>query len=392
MNIVDAVFIVLLILSAIWGFKKGAFSQIIAIAGAMVGLWVATQYGTQLSLQLFAQPGMTRGLMTLGIAALSVAFCYALATLFGDIVSRIAEDTWLGPVDRVGGFLMGIAQGALWIWIIAALLIYGPIMGIASAVQQSQIAATVQRIMPTPPEIIGRLTTFLDPRGFTQAYADVGAQVIPLELPTTPSIATVGLAESAGRASLARIEASGCQYVSIGSGVVIGEGRIVTNAHVVAGATEVKVNDVSGEHAASVVAFDPLRDVAVLDVPESKATVIPWTKDPVARGALGATLGFPAGSESVTVRPAGVREHLQAQGYDIYGQTVITRDILALSSGVRQGDSGGPMVLDDGTLAGIVFAGASTDNQVGYALTRQEVQPVIDRAGNDPVHTGACRY
>lgn len=392
MNIVDIVLLVVLAITAYAGFRRGAFSQIIAISGAMIGLWAAAEYGTQLTVQVVEAPGLTRGLVALAICCALIGVGYAVASIIGDVVSRTAAKTWLAPFDRVGGLLAGLLQGVIGVWLIGALMAYGPVVGLANAFQHSQVATVIQRVMPTPPQIVGRLTTFLDTRGFTQAYADVGAQVVPPELTERPTSATVGLAESAGRASVVRITASGCRLTSHGSGVAIGEGRILTNAHVVAGASEVVINDVSGEHVASVVAFDPLRDVAVLDAPESKAAVIPWTENPVERGAFGATLGFPSGAETVTVRPAGIRDHIQAQGYDIYGQTVVTRDILALSSGVRMGDSGGPMVLADGTLAGIVFAAATSDPDVGYALSKEEVQPVVERAGVDPVHTGACRY
>lgn len=392
MNVVDIVLALVLVMAAYAGFRRGAFSQIIAVSGALIGLWTAAQYGTQLTVQVVEAPGLTRGLVTLAISCTLIGLGYAIGSIIGDVVSRTASTTWLAPVDRVGGLLTGLIQGLIGVWLIGALLAYGPVVGIADAFQHSRVAAIVQAFMPTPPQIVGKLTTFLDTRGFTQAYADVGAQVVPPELNERPTSAKVGLGESAGRASVVRITASGCRLTSHGSGVAIGEGQIVTNAHVVAGASEVVINDVSGEHVASVVAFDPLRDVAVLDAPESKAAVIKWTDKPVDRGAFGATLGFPAGAETVTVRPAGIRDHLQAQGYDIYGQTVVTRDILALSSAVRMGDSGGPMVLDDGTLAGIVFAAATSDPDVGYALSKEEVMPVIERAGVDPVHTGSCRY
>jgi hypothetical protein len=59
---------------------------------------------------------------------------------------------------------------------------------------------------------------------------------------------------------------------------------------------------------------------------------------------------------------------------------------------VDQGDSGGPFVLTDGTVGGVVFAEARTNDDVGYALTATSVatavQPRIGRTG--AVSTGAC--
>ena len=68
------------------------------------------------------------------------------------------------------------------------------------------------------------------------------------------------------------------------------------------------------------------------------------------------------------------------------------RQILELRAEVDQGDSGGPFILADGTVGGVVFAEARTNDQVGYALTPTSVatavQPQIGRTG--PVPTGPC--
>jgi hypothetical protein len=59
---------------------------------------------------------------------------------------------------------------------------------------------------------------------------------------------------------------------------------------------------------------------------------------------------------------------------------------------VREGDSGGPFVLPNGRVAGVVFAASTTNQGTGYALTgaevADEVQDGIDGLG--PVDTGGC--
>jgi S1-C subfamily serine protease len=81
-----------------------------------------------------------------------------------------------------------------------------------------------------------------------------------------------------------------------------------------------------------------------------------------------------------------------ATGRDIYGTRVVTRKILELRAQVDQGDSGGPFVLTDGSVGGVVFAEARTNDQVGYALTATSVatvvMPRIGRTGE--VDTGDC--
>jgi len=59
---------------------------------------------------------------------------------------------------------------------------------------------------------------------------------------------------------------------------------------------------------------------------------------------------------------------------------------------VRPGNSGGPFVLPDGRVAGVVFAASSSDEDVGYAIAATEVDdPLRSAIGRTtPVDTGPC--
>ncbi len=185
-----------------------------------------------------------------------------------------------------------------------------------------------------------------------------------------------------------------CGAVASGSGVVVRDGYVVTNAHVVAGARDgaVDVSTVLGERAdARVVLFDPSLDVALLWAPQLRAAPLRFTTGNPDRGTLGAALGFPGGG-SLSVVPAAVTGSYRATGRDIYGQIRVDRDILELRAQIDRGDSGGPFVLQDGTIGGLVFAEARTDPDVGYALSPTSVAvriaPALGQTG--AVATGAC--
>ena len=68
------------------------------------------------------------------------------------------------------------------------------------------------------------------------------------------------------------------------------------------------------------------------------------------------------------------------------------RDILELHARIDRGDSGGPFVLGDGTIGGLIFAEARTDDEVGYALAptavAARIAPALGRSG--AVDTGDC--
>jgi S1-C subfamily serine protease len=59
---------------------------------------------------------------------------------------------------------------------------------------------------------------------------------------------------------------------------------------------------------------------------------------------------------------------------------------------VRPGNSGGPFVLSDGRVAGVVFAASSGEDNVGYAIAAGEVEDPLRTAigRTTPVDTGPC--
>ena len=143
--------------------------------------------------------------------------------------------------------------------------------------------------------------------------------------------------------------------------------------------------------AAHVVLFDPALDVALLWAPDLRARALRFASSDPDRGAVGATLGYPGGGAFAAV-PAAVTGAYRATGRDIYGETRVDRDILELRARIDRGDSGGPFVLEDGTIGGLVFAEARSDPEVGYALTPTSVAVRIASAigRRDVVGTGSC--
>jgi S1-C subfamily serine protease len=176
--------------------------------------------------------------------------------------------------------------------------------------------------------------------------------------------------------------------------VAVANGYVVTNAHVVAGSREgaVSVAMEAGDPVeARVVLFDPALDVALLHAPNLGAQPLRFASRDPERGTAGAALGYPGGG-SLLVEPAAVTGAYRATGRDIYGRIRVDRDILELRARIERGDSGGPFVLRDGTIGGLVFAEARTDQDVGYALSPTTVAvriaPSLGRTS--AVETGSC--
>jgi S1-C subfamily serine protease len=150
----------------------------------------------------------------------------------------------------------------------------------------------------------------------------------------------------------------------------------------------VRVGGVGPRYEARVVRFDPKTDVAVLAVPGLEAPALDFAGD-ARRGTPGVVAGYPENG-SLDLRAAAVAQRVQARGQDIYGDNLSTRDIDAIRSTVRPGNSGGPLLSKDGKVLGVVFARSTSDAGTGYALTADQVTQHARRgaAATQPVDTG----
>jgi S1-C subfamily serine protease len=208
-------------------------------------------------------------------------------------------------------------------------------------------------------------------------------------LPPDPS-ATASPRVRAAAASVVRVTriSPSCQSRFEASGFVFAPSQVMTAAHVVAGGDSTTVSTSSGRTLrATVVKYDPGRNVAVLHVPGLTAPALTFTDARI--GDSGVIMGYPRHQDLVETA-ARVHAVQKARGPDIYHDRFTTREILFLTGSISVGESGGPLVATDGTVSGLVFAAKMDDPNTSYALTTREVAPDTDRTATAPVSTGRC--
>jgi S1-C subfamily serine protease len=144
----------------------------------------------------------------------------------------------------------------------------------------------------------------------------------------------------------------------VGTGVVIVDnGTILTNLHVVFGAKRIKVVFADGLEAdADVVGLQPQNDLAVLKarkIPDDlQAATLRSTND-LRPGDRVTAVGFPFGlGPSVS---HGVVSGLKREFRSPEGQKILT-NLIQFDAAANPGNSGGPLVTDDGAVVGIVTA------------------------------------
>jgi S1-C subfamily serine protease len=136
--------------------------------------------------------------------------------------------------------------------------------------------------------------------------------------------------------------------------------------------------------------FDPVHDIAVLAVEGLDVRPLPVGEE-LADGTLAAFQGYPAGGPFQS-QPATVQGLSTVLVQNIYGADPEELEVYTLAADVEQGNSGGPLLDQDGRIAGLVFAKATDDVPVGYALSLDEIRPVIDNAMvyQETVSAGQC--
>ncbi len=389
MNLLDVLIVVLFALSLYSGFRRGAALQLVTYSGLIVGLiigaLVAPAAAGLASDNTFAQA--TIALLTLLLFA---AIGDAIGWLVGRRVWAAARRSRLDPVDAGAGSVVAGAAALLTVWFLAFNLVQGPFPAVSHQIRGSVIVRTLDTILPRPPSLLAQVRTFFDRFGFPEVFA--GLPPAPAGPVRGPTEAEARRAFDAADQSTVRIVGQACDRIQEGSGFVVDGAHVVTNAHVVAGVADPEVQlQAGGEFPAQTVLFDDDLDLAVLRVSESPAEPLTFVPGDVGRATAGAVLGYPGGGDLRGEEAAVVRK-LPAVGRDIYGDDTVHRDIYELQTRVEPGNSGGPFVTVDGRVAGVIFAAASTNEGIGYALTSSEVIPRVRQAAESDreVSTGPC--
>lgn len=213
---------------------------------------------------------------------------------------------------------------------------------------------------------------------------------VPVDAPPDPKLADHPVVALA-RPSVVRVRglAYGCQELLMGSGFVVAPHRVMTNAHVVAGANVVSVELGGDSYDARVVSYDPYGDISILDVPDLAAAPLTFADSLAFSGTDALMLGYPGGGSFVAT-PARVRDIIELRSMDIYRTTPVVRQVYTVRGTVKH-TSGSPLIDVQGHVLGVVFGAAVNDSETGFVLTSEQIAPQLSKVRNTvPVTTGPC--
>lgn len=389
MNPLDLVAILLVVIAVVLGVRSGALPQLLGLMGAAVAALSGLAILPSVSPILDSLPPAIRAIVVLSVLLGLVGLGEALGAMAGRAASQALGRGLLGALDRAAGALVGAAQAVLILWLAGGVIVSGPFPNLSQVAQKSTVLRLIDGVLPPPTAIVLELGQILDDSGLPNVF--IGLEQLPapdIELPSDALARQIG---ARAAPSVLRVVADGCNQRASGSSFVIAPQYLVTNAHVVVGAQSVIVQTSSDSFKATPVLIDLDLDVALLFAAGVQAPALAFARAEPARGALGATVGYPGGGNE-TVERATVAATYFATGLDVTGKSRVTRRIIELRARVIPGDSGGPLVLQDGSVGGVVFAESKVDPAVGYALSPLEVIGRVSEAigRRQAVSTGPC--
>ena len=214
----------------------------------------------------------------------------------------------------------------------------------------------------------------------------------PTAAPPTPTREPAAVPTPSGPEGLALVEKATVQIVAqgtffdpsgqavtvagLGSGFLISEdGLVVTNNHVVTGAATLNVfvpgrrEPVNGR----VVAASECADLAIVDLPGDGYPYLDFHEGPLSIGTPIFAAGYPLGEPEYAL-VAGIISKLDADGESNWASV---EQVIQHDAAVSPGNSGGPLVTEEGRVVGIVYASLLQFNQF-FAVGLDQALPVLD--------------
>ncbi|MGC5170830.1 MarP family serine protease [Microbacterium sp. DT81.1] len=387
MAAVDIVVLAILVMAVIIGVMRGLLASVGSLVGLAVG-GLAAYWAVPL-VNAAIPDAAWRGAAVLAVAVGLLLIGSAVGSAIGMALRRGVDKTKLRGLERLLGGAVSLTVAALAVSLAGQSLAATGMPFVASSVSSSRILTAIQDLTPRP-----LAATMAQLRGAAEeGIPRLGQLLAPQLAPSIPDVALDEPALTAAAQSVARVSgvAFACGITASGSGFVVAPDRVMTNAHVVAGVDR-PVVELPGREAREgrVVYFDPVDDIAVVAVDGLDATpldVVPT----LGVGSEAVVQGYPYGGP-FTTGAARVLSVGMADVPDVYDESSSAREVYALAAQVRPGNSGGPLLSTTGQVAGLVFARAEGDDDLGYAMTPTEMSPVVDRLAelDAAVASGTC--
>ena len=231
MTTVDWIAAAVIALAALNGLRRGLVGGVFSLAGIAAGAYFGAKLAPQF---LSGSESPYTPLVALGGAVVLGVFLQSAAAMLGNAIrSSLFVVPPLRALDSVGGLVLGVAAGAAIVWVAGAVALHLPGQAqLREEVQRSRILSEINERVPPSRllEAIERVDPFTAIRGPQPRVAP----------PDPALLRDAGV--RAARQSVLRVTGTACGLGVAGSGWVATPNLVVTNAHVVAGMKDARVD------------------------------------------------------------------------------------------------------------------------------------------------------
>jgi serine protease Do len=260
--------------------------------------------------------------------------------------------------------------------------------GVSSSNTQTQPVAAPVTAQPTPAAVAVPAPVQNELlAAYEGALETIYAQV-------SPSVVSIQVVESASASGSGSPFGGSGVSQALGSGFVYdAQGHIITNNHVVSGATSIEVTFSDGTTVpAKVVGTDPYSDLAVIQVSAPANLLHPVTmadSNLVKVGELVVAIGNPFGLSNTMTSGivSALGRSLPATDGNTTGPTYSIPDIIQTDAPINPGNSGGVLLNDLGQVVGVTAAIESSSNSssgIGFVIPSN----IVQRVAPDLIKTG----
>ena len=394
MNFID-IFIAAAFLIFGWiGFRRGILRTILSIIGLIVG-GAAGAIATPSIQSLISNNAFgfkpTIGLTSMILGASLGMFLFGVLGSFLRVV--LLPLPFMKTIDSLIGFGLAIVAVASISSTLSSAAQVIPNKTVNNLFSQSQLISQIDQYLPERfKDAAQKIQNVITDSPLPEVFKSlVESRITPTQLETDvaiPEIVTKSVA------STVRIDgiAESCSAAMVGTGFIVSPERVITNAHVVAGVKEpvITLFNSQTQLGGRVIAIDRKKDIAIIFVPGLTGEKLTFI-GPVTPNEIGFVVGYPNGGNLRTM-PVSVTSEFESIGTDIDGNGETRRDVIVFGGDVKPGNSGGPLLNDQGQVLGVVFAADAENKNTGYALAPSEVAKLVSETSSvmQAIETGEC--
>jgi S1-C subfamily serine protease len=394
LNLVD-VFIAAAFLIFGWiGFRRGILRTILSIIGLFVG-GAAGAIATPSIQSLISNNAFgfkpTIGLTSIILGASLGMFLFGVLGSFLRVV--LLPFPFMKTIDSMIGFGLAIIAVASISSTLSSAAQVIPNRTVNNLFSQSELISQIDQYLPERfKDAAQKIQNVITDSPLPEVFKSlVESRITPTQLQSDVAIPEI-VTESV--ASTVRIDgiAESCSAAMVGTGFIVSPERVITNAHVVAGVKEpvITLFNSQTQLGGRVIAIDRKKDIAIIFVPGLTGEKLTFI-GPVTPNEIGFVVGYPNGGNLRTM-PVSVTSEFESIGTDIDGNGETRREVIVFGGDVKPGNSGGPLLNDQGQVLGVVFAADAENKNTGYALAPSEVAKLVSETSSvmQAIETGEC--